>query len=398
MKFTIVKVAILCVLCIGVLGIGYYSYSAEVKSAVAVKSAQEETPEHSLDIKQKITALVNDYIRQHEHGISPLSSMWGTNSSALKKIVWNSVEAALNYFTDKKSLQTFTAYSSGDLALEYLILKGLRLAGFDNIQVINIADRLYPFGSYAAGSDTFVAKTAPEVVPTSEEYKKLVQFFRRKFPEIQVNVFQSMYDHTFACLDDVDKKNKIRSDVLFMANYQAIPKSEGVSYESRIKNYKELYPQYENDKFAYPSYSNMQKNGLIIDVVEISVVACVLPISRDAIGELHTIVIKSDIATKMMGELLTNKPSLELYLILSFLDDASILLEKSKQLIGTLKDGDPNKKLLQHYLDKALLQFRHAQVVVKSNKAWLIAGLENEHIRLMETIKKIEAQLVRLQS
>jgi len=233
--------------------------AAETK--VAVEAKAEAVAELPAELKQKIDALITNHLVDKN---MPLSCMICHSQENLKIVVEGAVEAALKHFPDKKSLQTFTGYASGELALEYLILKALALAGFNQIKVINMVDIQYPLGFYAANSEEFHPLQPSPKTPAKEKLGQIA-FFRKQFMSARLNLFYSIYNHTFACLDDTNNALKTRSDLIFMSNYQTTAIAPATEYSLHTQEYRKQHKDLVGQAFDYISLANAHRDALVVE-------------------------------------------------------------------------------------------------------------------------------------
>lgn len=313
---------------------GIEQWYAEYSKQQPAQEEKKEQEEGEAALQEKVATMVKEYTALHTQDPKkmPLSSMGLHYPEAM---VLELVEQIMEHFKNKQELKAFSAYASGDLGLEYLVLRALALAGFA-IDTINIVDVVYTQGTYAKNSAEFVSATGHHAFSGMEDPKKkdLVSFFRKQFMTSEVNVFATIYGHTFACLENP----KLKSDLLMMVNFQYMSSPLAWKFQAREKGVKVKQPQLLDINFDTYSKINTNNHALIVDVKDKSVITWYMPKPDEKLLNLMTVfAYKITFAEKLSPEIIA---------------EAQKLAVRVESGIAQLKDTDPNKSHLERQFKK----------------------------------------------
>jgi len=177
------------------------------------------------DLKKLAEEIVDEYIKSNKENNIPLYSHYSLNGpchffdddddNAKKEEVSRTLFKIMRgikrypYFSDPSQLKTFTAYSSGRLETEYLVLKALHRIGFTDIKTINIADLEYKKKDIPSASEPGMPKS--EEFKSYEFCKNAVEWFKTEvkklFPDCSVNDYDSNEAHRKACAENKTPKS-----------------------------------------------------------------------------------------------------------------------------------------------------------------------------------------------
>lgn len=308
MKLLKPTIAILCILlfscCLSVKG-------SEVREPVQVKASQDQA------VAKVVSQVVESYLKERETSpkLLPLSSMAASDAeekqasekpffkpTILEKLIFRIVSAIRSNFPDATKLHTFAAFETGDLANELLVLQALFQLGFKKISDIVIFDQKYLPKIFLPKKE--ITPKFFLTIPSSAPLENVVEVFeakvRKMFPDVHVNVFQTLEQYSFACSKPQKDFPKIpKAQLILWINPQgmALKGKEKEALDISIEKLKKEDPTLAQLNFNEPSLANAQKDAVIVEAKFASVIAYRFPMpSRKMLLPLFDLGFKQDFA------------------------------------------------------------------------------------------------------
>ena len=341
-------IAILCIVlfscCLSVNG-------SELSEPVQAKASPDQA------VAKAVSQVVESYLKERETSpkLLPLSSMAASDAeekqssekpflkpTILEKLIFRIVTAIRSNFPDATKLHTFAAFETGDLANELLVLQALFELGFKKISNIVIFDQKYlpkiflPKKEITPNFLTTIPSSAPletsrglhgalgesTVFPVLASHgtfsrdleeppqlaarvlHNVVEVFearvRKMFPDVHVNVFQTLEQYSFACSKpQKDFPNVPKAQLILWINPQGmvLKGKEKEALDISIEKLKKEDPTLAQLNFTKPSLANAQKDAVIVEAKFATVIAYRFPMpSRKMLLPLFDLGFKQDFA------------------------------------------------------------------------------------------------------